>query len=557
MTEAQKVSSSKHPSQPFKTRILGGIFIGGMIFGGLLLHSGSSIGGPPPPLRGPILFDQVRAHVEQLYLDSVDLPDLYRKAIDGAFLEIGDPYSQFLPPDRLEQLSERTSGNYAGLGLQVDLRDGNVIVIQPVNGSPSDRAGIMAGDRIIEVDGQKVHGWSPEEVQKLLRGKVGSRVTLTVEHAGSTTPQTMTLVRAIIHQSAIRRASLLDGDIGYVQLRVFSDSTSKELKRAVDSLVKRGATSLMIDVRGNPGGLLDQGVHVTGMFLDSGQIIVKTRGRVAGSDRDFVDSLPQLWAKIPMAVLVDDKTASAAEIFSGALQDHDRAAVIGLTTYGKGSAQSIYNLGDEGALKLTTARWFTPLGRTISKYEQTKGTGVNFRFPPKPTYRTNSGRVIFGGGGIVPDITVGDSVIPEENLAFLRALGRRVGQFRDALTSYAQSARSSISDLKTGFTVTPDMLEGVYKRMQARNVEVPRDIYDAAAPLISRLLSYEIERYVFGLSAEFYRKSADDKAIVEATKVLRNAKTQAEVFNKVATIVDEKERESRAQQNLDRSGNTE
>lgn len=536
------------------TRLLTAILVVGMGVGGWLLQSGSALG-PPPPLRGPILFDQVRTHIEHLFLDSVDVPELYQKAIDGALLELGDPYSQFLPPGRLDQLSQRTSGNYAGIGLQVDLRDGYVIVVHPVTGGPGERAGIMTGDRIIEIDGKRVHGWSPEEVQRLLRGRAGSRVRITIEHPGSPDPVPLVLNRAIIHQSAIRRASILRGEVGYMHLRVFSDSTTDEVRRAVDSLINNGATSLMIDVRGNPGGLLDQGVQVTDMFLDSGQIIVKTRGRVPGADRDYVDSIPQLWPGIPITVLVDDKTASAAEIFAGALQDHDRAAVVGLTTYGKGSAQSLYHIGDEGALKLTTARWYTPLGRTISKSEQNRTAGINFRYPPVPSYRTNSGRTIYGGGGIVPDLTVGDSIVPEENQAFMRALGPKVGQFRDALTSFALNAKTRNPDLRSGFIVTPEMLDDVYKRMEARRVEVPRDIYDAVAPLVSRLLSYEVERYVFGANAEFYRKAGDDKVIIAAQGIMSGNQTQSELFEQLAKVVEQKERAERSERSQVRIDN--
>lgn len=498
--------------------------------------------GPPPPLRGPILFEQVRSHVQELYLDSISSSDIYRKAVDGAMLELGDPYTVFLPPDRLGQLTERTSGNYAGIGLQVDLRDGYVIVVNPLTGGPGERAGIVTGDRIVEIDGQRVHGWTPEEVQRLLRGRPGSYISITIEHPGAAEPEKLRLKRATIHQSAIRRSSLLKGNVGYIMLRVFSDSTALEVQHAVDSLIKAGATSLMIDVRGNPGGLLDQGVEVTGLFLDSGQTIVKTRGRVQGADRDYIDSLPQRWPKIPVTVLVDDKTASAAELFAGALQDNDRAAIIGLTTYGKGSAQTVYTLGDDGALKLTTAKWYTPLGRTISKTEEAKPTAASFRFPPKPRYRTNSGRLIYGGGGISPDLIVGDSVPPEENQAFMAALGRRVGQFRDALTSFALTVKTSVNNLEPGFVVTQDMLNEVYKRMQVRNVNVPEDVYENARPLVSRLLAYEVERYVFGADAEFYRKAADDRVILAAQRVVTGSPSQAEVFARLEKVLEERER---------------
>jgi carboxyl-terminal processing protease len=528
------VSLPKPLSRP-RTLLLAAILVAAMVSGGWMIQRATGVV-IPPPVRGPVLFDQVRMFVEERYLDSTAGERAYRMAIDGALAELGDPYTVFLPPERLVQLSERTTGNYAGIGLQVDLRDGYIVVVNPLSGSPGERAGIMTGDRIIEIDGKRVQGWTPDEVQRLLRGRPGSRVSITIEHPGSPVPTQLILTRAIIHQSAIRRAALLAGDVGYVALKVFSDSTDEELRKSVDSLIKVGAKSLIIDVRGNPGGLLHQGVQVADLFLNPGQLIVKTRGRVPGADRDYVDSTAELWPKLPVTILVDDKTASASELFAGALQDHDRAALIGTTTYGKGSAQTIYHLGTDGALKLTTARWFTPLGRTIS--QQADDSDFSFRDngkpKPRPSYRTDSGRTILGGGGITPDLIVGDTTSPPaENLAFMQAIGRKVGQFRDALTSFAISAKARGSITSADFVVTQSMLDDVYQRMLERNIDVPRPIYDDARSLVSQLLSYEVNRYVFGALAEFYRKAADDKVIVTAQRLMAGVTRQTDLLDRV------------------------
>jgi carboxyl-terminal processing protease len=236
--------------------------------------------------------------------------------------------------------------------------------------------------------------------------------------------------------------------------------------------------------------------------------------------------------------LVDDRSASAAELVAGALQDNDRAAIIGTTTFGKGSAQTVFPLDDDGALKLTTARWFTPLGRSISKIEPLESDALPppDKKAPRPRYLTASGRTVFGGGGIVPDLAVGDSMIAPENLALMQALGRKVGNFRDALTSYALAVKASHAVKNPEFTVTPAMLEDVYKRMQARGVDVPRNIYDDASPLTARLLIYEVNRYVFGADAEFYRKAMDDKAITAASRVLSGAKAPRDVLTRATNV---------------------
>jgi len=495
-----------------------------------MLQRGTRSDASVPP-HGSELFEQVRTLVATRYLDSVPDSTMYRYAVDGMVGELGDPYSVVLTPGRLDKLRERTTGNYAGVGLQVDMRDGMLVVVNPLSGGPGERAGILTGDRIIEIDGITVHGLTPEEVQRLLRGAPGSSVKLTVEHPGAPSTVQISLARAEIHQSAVGHAAELQNNVGYVTLRVFSDSSVRELARAIDSLRTNGATSLILDLRGNPGGLLEQGVRVADLFLDKGMRVVSTRGRAKTSEQIYTDSTPQRWPTLPIAVLVDDRTASAAELVAGALQDNDRAAVIGSPTFGKGSAQTVFPLGEDGALKLTTARWYTPLGRSISKVTRSESDALPpDRRPPRPEYKTPDGRTVLGGGGIVPDVTVGDTTITPENLALMQALGRKVGNFRDALTSYALMVKASHAVKSPEFTVTPAMLDDVYKRMQARGVDVPRTTYDEASPLIARLLVYEVNRYVFGADAEFYRKAMDDKAITEATRLLSGAKTPKDVL---------------------------
>jgi carboxyl-terminal processing protease len=293
-------------------------------------------------VNGTRLFSQVSSIVRDNYVDTVSDPHMYQLALDGMLSELDDPYDAYLTPQRLENLSERTSGVYAGIGLQVDVRDGSLVVVSPLPGGPGEKAGILTGDRIVQIDGKTVSGWTAEEVQKLLRGAPGSPVEVAIQHAGSATPITLKLVRASIHHSAIKRAALLPSSVGYVALTVFSDSTARELKTTVDSLVQAGATSLLLDLRANPGGLLDQGVAVADLFLDRGERVASTAGRDSSDNVVFTDTAAQRWPKLTVAILVDDKSASAAEVVAGALQDHDRAVVLGMTTYGKGSVQHIF-----------------------------------------------------------------------------------------------------------------------------------------------------------------------------------------------------------------------
>jgi carboxyl-terminal processing protease len=483
-------------------------------------------------VNGSRLFAQVSAAVRDNFVDTISDARVYQLALDGMLSELDDPYDTYLTAERANRLSERASGSYAGIGLQVDVRDGSLVVVNPLPGGPGERAGILTGDRIVQIDGKVVSGWTAEEVQKLLRGAPGSSVKIAIQHPGAVTPVTVTLNRAAIHQSAIKRSALLPPNVGYVSLSIFSDSTARELRATVDSLVKAGATSLVLDLRSNPGGLLDQGVAVADLFLDRGTRIASTAGRDTSDNATFTDSAAQRWPSLTLAVLVDNKSASAAEIVAGALQDHDRAVILGTTSYGKGSVQHIFPVQAGGAVRLTTARWLTPLGRSIAHPPPPPGSDPTDTEPSRPKYRTDAGRTVLGGGGITPDVEVGDTVALPENLALMRAIGTGVSLFHDALTSYALELKARKTIKSPDFVVTSAMLDDIYKRMQQRGVDIPRATFDSADPIISKLFGYEAARYVFGADAEFKRKAVDDKVLIAAQQLLSESRSQGDILRK-------------------------
>lgn len=361
--------------------IAGAILGAGVVSGGMFIQGVPANGhGPPGSAR---LFEQVVDRVQAAYIDSIPTDDLYRKAAVGLAREIDDPYSMVLSDEALRRLRESAMGEYPGIGVELDLRDGFVTVIAPIAGTPADSAGIQPGDRIVEIDGKPMVGLPMHEVQQALRGASGSEVRLTI-HRGLLDTHTLTLRRRAIRYHPVRRVAMPAPGIGYVELATFSDSAVTELQRAVDSLRAAGSRSLILDLRENPGGLLEQGIGVADLFLDAGRVIVSTRGRTPEADQDFTDSSPQRWPGMPVVVLVDSGSASASEIVAGALQDHDRAELLGTSTYGKGSAQSVFPLVGDRALKLTTARWFTPEGRSIDRDSTSGGItpDIVVRRPP-------------------------------------------------------------------------------------------------------------------------------------------------------------------------------
>ena len=489
-------------------------------------------------VSGPRLFDEVMTHIERYYVDSVSKSDLYGKAIDGMLDELHDPHTVFLRADRLSRLNENTTGNYGGVGIQIDVRDGWVIVVSPLPGSPAERAGIETGDRIVEVSGKSAKDWTIEETRNTLRGAPGSPVQIVTERAGVRRP--ITLVRQEIHRSAVGRSMLLPDGVGYVDLDVFSDSTEKELSRSIDSLSRVGMKSVILDLRANPGGLLAQGVGVSDLFLDRDQEIVTMRGRLRETNRRFVDAAPQRWPTLPIVVLLDEYSASASEIVAGALQDHDRAVVVGRTSYGKGSAQTLYPIVGGSALKLTTARWFTPAGRSISKpasdedEEEDQSDRPAVPKADREQFKTDGGRIVYGGGGITPDVESADTAAAPSDLALQTALGRKVPQFRDAITDYAMSLKGTRTLTSPEFPVTDAMRDEVWKRMRQRGIEIDRAVYDAAAPLVSRFIAYDVARYVFGRPAEQRRIVQDSPEVKRAAELLRGVSTPKELLSRVS-----------------------
>jgi carboxyl-terminal processing protease len=516
--------------------VAGGVFVVLLALGGWWAGRDLTAAQPRPraPIDGARLFDQVAATVAQKYVDSLAVDAIYDKAVNGMLRELQDPYTSFLGEDRLRRLNEQISGTYAGVGLQVDIRDGWPVVIEPVLGGPSERQGVLAGDRITKVGSESTFGWTRDETSRALRGPSGSNVTFTVDRGGQVIA--FTLVRDKVHLRAVQRVALLPQNVGYIDVNVFSAQTASELAAAVDSVVKLGARALVMDLRGNPGGLLEQGVAVAELFLDQGQQVVQLRGRPGTPLQAFADSQPQRWPTLPLAVLVDKASASASEIVAGALQDHDRALIVGSTTFGKGSAQNVYPLSSGGAIRLTVARWFTPLGRTINRPPASTGDDADATEEDEPTvsdtvrprYRTESGRTVLGGGGITPDVIVGDTAAPLPVQALARAMGTNLGAYRDALAKVAQASRGEVRSPTA--PVTRPMLDAVFADLVRRGVAPPRAVFDAAAPWIARSLGYEMTRVVFGTEAEFQRRAQDDAALQRAAQQVQQARNPRDVL---------------------------
>ena len=487
------------------------------------------------------LFEDVLAHVADFYVDSIDERRLYQMAIDGMLDQLHDPYSVFLKRDDFRALNEATTGNYGGLGIQIDVRDGWITVVAPLPETPAERAGIQSGDQIIGLDGRPTEGWKNDQAVKELRGQPGTAVELKVRRVGIEQPLIFKLTRATIHVRSVQVSMMLDERVGYVLLSTVSETSADELTTAIAQLTKQGMKSLILDLRGNPGGVLDQGVAVSELFLDPGQEVVETRGRAPNISRTYRDAKAQPWPGLPIVVLVNGFSASAAEIITGALQDHDRAVVVGTPTFGKGLVQSLWQLTPETALKITTARWYTPSGRTIqrkSKNEEDQLAQAEAAELGRDTTKTDSsllfhtdhGRVLVGGGGIRPDLFVAPDTFDTAERAFVKALGNKIPAYQDVRTAYALEVKTSGRIKNPDFSVTPDMADEVVRRLRARGVAVPDSVMTGAREVITQDLGFEIARYVFGRATEVRRQREGDRQVRAALALARRAKSPQDLL---------------------------
>jgi len=326
----------------------------------------------------------IRAEILKNYVEEVDEKDLIRGAIEGMLQRL-DPYSTYFGPEQMADLNRDTTGSFGGIGILIDIKDGWLTVISPIEDSPAFRAGVMAGDRLIEIDGESTKGMSMSDAVNKLTGKPGTKVTITVRHELKNEQATLTLTRDNIKIFSVkgwqRRTGaewdyLIDPEqkIGYIRVSKFMPDTAKTLDAAVKKLQSEGLKALILDLRLNPGGLLESAIEVADLFLEDG-VIVSTKGRWS-QKKDSVARKEGTYPNFPMAVLVNRYTASAAEIVAGALRDHKRAVVIGERTFGKGSVQNVIRLEDQqGAIKLTTAYYYLPNGECIHKTRQAEATG--------------------------------------------------------------------------------------------------------------------------------------------------------------------------------------
>ncbi len=353
------------------------------------------------------IFTNLFREVNAYYVDEVEPKALIQTGIHG-MLESLDPYTDFIPEEDLEAFSILTTGQYAGIGALISIINNRNIITQPYENFPAQRAGIRVGDEITSVDGKSVKGKPTSETSALLKGAPGSEVSVVISRQGK--EYSFKLIREQIKISNVAYQGLLDDHIGYIKLDEFTPGASKEIEAAVISLKQQGATRLILDLRDNPGGLLYEAINMVNLFIPKGKEVVATRGKVKEWNKSYAALNTPIDLSTPLVVLIDGGSASAAEIVAGALQDYDRAVLLGQKTFGKGLVQSTRQLPYRAQLKVTTARYYIPSGRCIQAldYSHRNSNGLVERFADslKTAFRTKSGRTVYDGGGLDPDVIV-------------------------------------------------------------------------------------------------------------------------------------------------------
>jgi carboxyl-terminal processing protease len=344
------------------TGLVVAVFVGGFVLGDLTTSRHAAQANVAySKLR---LFGDVLSIIQSSYVEEVNVDNLVQGAVNG-MVQTLDPHSSYLTPEMLKQVEVETKGAFGGLGIEIGMKDGFLMVIAPIEDTPASRAGLLAGDKIVKIENESTKNMSVMDAVKRLRGEPGSKVTITIVRESPPEPKAYTLTRDIIKIRSVKSKSMGDG-IGYIRLAQFQQDSHQEVDRALQGFLKEkgGMKGLILDLRNNPGGLLDQAVRIADEFIDSG-LIVYTDGRVEAQKTKYVAHKEGTYTGFPIVVLVNAGSASASEIVAGALQDHGRAIIIGQRTFGKASVQTILPLDDGSALRLTTARYYTPNGRSI------------------------------------------------------------------------------------------------------------------------------------------------------------------------------------------------
>jgi carboxyl-terminal processing protease len=476
--------------------------------------------------------------LEESYYKPLEEEALAVASIRGT-LDTLDPHSYFLDPLSFSRMREEYTGKYYGLGIQIQKQGDNIVVISPIEGGPAWRLGILPGDIISHISGESAIPLSSYEAMQKLRGDKGTQVTITVVRDGLDKPLELTMTREEIPLLSVPYAFLLDGGIGYIYIRNFGEETPRELEDGLARLAGQGMKSLILDLRLNTGGALAPSVDISDLFLPRGALIVSMKGRNTVYDREFYAAADNQYEKLPLVILIDQGTASASEIVSGAVMDHDRGLIVGEDSWGKGLVQTVFPLASDMAVALTVAKYLTPSGRSIQRdYSHLDDYLLSKRAPEdsREVRYTDRGRKVLGQGGITPDYVVDSLLKPFTGR--LRLSGAFFSYARKLVLHQTDLGKkfvfpqdpkgagtSSAGKVQIGatFVVTPEVVADFRKYIKTRNVAFDDKTFGESEPEIRRELEREIAGAIWGLETGVRVSRLNDPVVMKAIAVMPEA----------------------------------
>ena len=503
------------------------------------------------------VFNALVKEVDMFYVDSVDVEKTVRTGID-AMLSTLDPYTEYIPEQEMGDLKFITTGEYGGIGSFIRERDGGVYIIEPFEGMPAALAGLKAGDKLLVIDGTDLTGMTSDKVSELLKGKPNTKMILKIQRPNEKKPRTLELIRKQVLVDQVTYYGVRNDSIGYIYLKGFTDKSAQEVKAAFEDLKKNHhIKSLVFDLRNNGGGLLDGAVQIVGMFVPKGEVVLSTKGKIKQWDRTYRTATEPLDTVMPIAVLINGGSASAAEIVSGALQDMDRAVLVGQRSFGKGLVQSTRELPYNGNLKVTMSKYYIPSGRCIQAidYSHKNPDGSAARIPDSLTtvFNTSKGRLVRDGGGVRPDFEVEEAKVPTimyylvaDMVAFdfatewaqrhpsigtiesFRLSDADYEEFKkfakEKNFTYDRQSEKLLKNLKevAGFEGYLDESSDEFKALEAKlTPNLDRDL-DRFKDQITELLSAEIVKRYYYQKGELIQSLKKDKVLDKALEVLGN-----------------------------------
>ncbi len=483
-------------------------------------------------------FNDALEVTSRYYVDEVDSQKLTEDAIKG-MLEGLDPHSVYISADQLKRVNEDFQGSFEGIGVEFDIVNDTLTIVSPISGGPSEKLGILAGDKIVKIDGQNAIKIARDDVPKKLKGPKGTKVNITILRAGLSEPLEFEIIRDKIPIYSVDASFMYNDEVGYVKVSRFSATTYDEFMKAMGDLKNQGMRKVILDLRGDPGGYLDQAFRMASEFIPEGNKIVYTKSRINDFNEDYVSEGGK-YTDIPLIVLVNGGSASASEIVSGAIQDWDRGLIVGETTFGKGLVQRQFDLPDGSAFRVTTARYYTPSGRLIQKHyeggkydaqEVTEVEGENLEHKndgqdsARPEYKTFGGRTVYGGGGITPDY-----IIKLDTLTNYSVQLRRLNLFYIVSERYMANNRSSIesqyknpNEFRDGFFVDESVLTDLKNSASEKGVALNQEEYEKDLDFIKTSIKFQIARDIWGNDGGYAVFVNNDEQFLRAISLFDDA----------------------------------